>query len=179
MRELLAHRLKNGAGFLERRRVAADEERERSFTCPFLSAGDRRVEERDPAIREARGDGPRGLGGDGGAVHHDGAARCAFGGAAFSEVNFLHLGRIGHARDDHVGGGAHVGGTAHRGDPLRLSAELLCQRFRLRVRPRREGDGKAGFREVPGHAETHGPEADESDAEAGRCAHGASEFNLR
>jgi hypothetical protein len=92
---------------------------------------------------------------DGGAVDH---GRALAHDVEHAVDHLDHLGRVGHAQEDdvrclgHAAGRSTVAGAPGHGGLDRAPAS------------RGHGDVVAGFDQVPGHRETHGTQADESDA---------------
>ena len=157
VRDRLAHRLEDRPGTLGVGRLAAHEDRERRLLRALGAAGDRRVDEADPALPERRGDA-RGRGGrDRGAVDDEAARGEPLPHPVRAEDDRLHVGRVRDAHDHDVRCAGDVGRRAR----LRAAQRHQVPGATRRPVPRR--DLEAGPAQVGGHRRPHRPQPDEPD----------------
>src|SRR5450759_2699745 len=159
MRDPLSHRLEDGTRLLQRRGVASDEEGQCPLVRSFLASGHRRVQERDAALRQPRGDAAGSLRRDRGGVDDDRAGGRAGGRAAFPEMDLFDLRRIGHGGYDDIALAADLG----RLPDCPSARDLARERLRFFEVAGHDRERKPGLREVARHSLAHGPKSNEAD----------------
>ena len=140
--------------------MAADDEQV-ALPRAHRSAGDGGVDEAQAGLGEAGGHGPDAGAADGGGQQDDGAARHVRGDAALAEEELLELGLVAHGDEDDVGAGDGLGGRRGRGHARSLGeGEALGGDVEA-------ANGEA-LRQVRGHGQPHGPQAEDGDGRGGR-----------